>query len=342
MNETISAVLREHADGDIHIEHLLSTVRAGARRRRRDRIALAGGAAVVIAASAVVTAAVIQRPGSTVAVPAPEAGVPRPPYTDRAPSVVQAPEVFGTDPTLFHLDLTELEGWKYLAWSSVTNHEELTMTTTSGAEVLVEGDRDPDRLRTRYGTPQPVTVNGLPAEASTSGGRHVVRWQPIPRLWAQVIAPGPVEDAVRIAERVRLDRVYRCAVPFRLTGITPARLVKCETFFSVDDTTGLTSGGGVWFTMGDDAEYQVAVGKADQSIAVNDTIGDRAVESTEGNGGHQGSLLSWQIRYPYGDGRAAYFWAYGPPDVPLLRSTVAGFVRVDGDDVNAWPRNPFS
>jgi hypothetical protein len=50
MNETISAALRDHADGDIHIERLLSAVHAGARRQRRRRLAPAGGAVVALVA----------------------------------------------------------------------------------------------------------------------------------------------------------------------------------------------------------------------------------------------------------------------------------------------------
>ena len=78
MNETISAVLREHADGDIHIERLLGAVHAGARRRRRHRLTLAGGALVVVAASVVVTGSMYEREPATVAIPAPEPGEPGP------------------------------------------------------------------------------------------------------------------------------------------------------------------------------------------------------------------------------------------------------------------------
>src|SRR5206468_2278431 len=43
MTDTISAVLREHAEGDIHIERLLGAVRTGALRRRRRRTVLTSG-----------------------------------------------------------------------------------------------------------------------------------------------------------------------------------------------------------------------------------------------------------------------------------------------------------
>jgi hypothetical protein len=214
-----------------------------------------------------------------------------------------------------------------------------------GQELLIETDRDPDRLLPRFGTPQPVTVNGLPAEASSSRGRHVVRWQPVRGIWAQAIAPGPVESVVELAEQLRLDRVYRCAVPFRFTGVPPMRLVKCQTVFVVDDeTAGLVAGGDVWLTVdGTETEYQVAIGKADSAIAVNDTIDGRAVEITEGSAGHPGSLVTMQIRYPYADRRAAYFWAaLGPPDMTLMRSMVAGITPMPADNLASWPSNPLS
>jgi hypothetical protein len=338
MNETISTALRDHADGDIHIERLLSAVHAGARRRRQRRLALACGA-VVVAALVGVTGAVSTRQPATIAGPALEAAIPRPPHVERVPAAADAPEVLGADPSLFHLDLTGLTGWTYLSWSSRRGHEELAVTMESGDQVLIEADRDRGRLRRRDGRTWAVTVGGKPAEAVAAGASHMIRWQPVPGIWAQVDAIGDVDMAIGFAENLWLDRVYRCAVPFRLDRVTSVRMIKCETYYTADeDTDRWTAAGGVWFTIGDGGpEYQVAVGKSEQPIVVNDTIEGRAVEVVEPTGNK-----TLEIRYPY-DGRTAYFWAfYGPVDPGVVRSLVAGFSPITDEDQHAWPRTPFA
>jgi len=97
MNETISAALRDHADGDIHIERLLGAVHAGARRRRQRRVAVVGAALAVVVVLASVTAATPVPRSTPVGGPAPT----RPPLV-AGTSAADSPAVLGADPALFH------------------------------------------------------------------------------------------------------------------------------------------------------------------------------------------------------------------------------------------------
>lgn len=332
MNETISAVLRDHADGDVHVERLLATVYADVRRRRQRRLALTC-AVLVLAALAGVSGAMRSAPRAPDVASAPEATMPRPPRVGGLPAAAGAPRVLATDPTLFHLDLTGLTGWNHLAWSSRGGLEELVATMESGGQVRVEAHRDQARLSRRDGPARWVTVRGRPATAVDTGGSYAIRWQPVSGAWAQVTAPGDLHDAIGLAATVRLDRVYRCAVPFRLAGVAPERVNKCETAFSVDPDSGRwVASGGVWFTTRQGGpEYQVGVGSGADPGAANQTIEGRAVQV----------LGDREIRYPY-DGRTAYFWAFdGPADGEVFRSLVAGFTPAAGEDPTAWPRSPF-
>ena len=117
MNETISAALRDHADGDIHIERLLGAVHAGARRRRQRRVAVVGAALAVVVVLASVSAATPVPRSTPVGGPV----LTRPPLV-AATSAADSPEVLGADPTLFHLDLVGLTDWRALAWSVRPGH----------------------------------------------------------------------------------------------------------------------------------------------------------------------------------------------------------------------------
>lgn len=333
MNETISSVLHDHADGDIHIERLLGAVHAGARRQRHRRLALTGGAVVMAAALVGVTGTVSIRQPDPVAGPIPDGGIPRPPTVEHVPLPAGAPQVLGSSPTLFHLDIADLSGLTSVSWSSRRDgHEELAVTMESDAEVLVEADRNPDRLRPLSGTTSAATVGGKPALAAKVGGSQLIRWQPIPGIWAQVNAATDAQAAIDIAARLRLDRAYRCAVPFRLDGVDSPQLRKCETYYVVDEDTGWwVPAGGAWFTVGDDdTEYQVAVGKGDPRVVANDTVDGRAIKV----------VGPTEIRYPY-DGRIAYFWSFGTAHPEVLRSLVAAFSPIIDDNQHAWPSGPF-
>jgi hypothetical protein len=357
MNETITAALREHAQGDIHIDRLLGAVHAGARRRQRRRRAVAGGAVIVVAVAALVGVRGVVPGPAPVAGPA-SAATPRPPRLDGAATVATSPAELGADPTRFHLDLIGLndtdsvsagaratgdpDGWSGLSWAAQDGHETLAGQLGSGHEVRVEADRDRDGLTWRDGPRWPVTVAGQPAEAiAVADGSYAVQWQPLAGVWAQVdvaTTSGGVRAAIDLAERVRLDRVYRCAAAFRLIGVAPYRLTKCSTDYWRDKAGEWVAGSAAWFTMdADGPEYLVAVGAA-EPVVPNATIAGRAVEIVEPTDASPATL---GIRYPL-TGRVAYFWAFGPDDesgvVPAL---VAGFTSSQGDNPDHWPSSPF-
>lgn len=336
MDHMIATALREHAEGEIHIERLLDAVRTGARRQRRRRLAVGCGAALAVVAligAVALAAAPGRQPDPVTARPGP-AGFPRPPAFPAVITAADAPEVLGSTPALFHLDLVDPAGWRFASWAAAVNFEELTVHTSNGI-ASVSAARDPQWLG-EWGTGvEPATVHGLPAEASTVQGGKVVRWQPRPGLWAQVWVDGSLDSAVALAGNVRFDHVFRCAVPFRLTGLAPTRLTKCSTDIERDTADGsVRTGGTVWFGEPGGPEFQVSVGRSRSDTAVNDTVAGRAVQVVPDG-------KPPEIRYPY-DGVTAYFWVFGTPLSDALRPVVAAFRPVSDPDPARWPASPFA
>jgi hypothetical protein len=342
MDEMIATALRERAEGDVHVERLLGAVRAGVRRQRRFRLVVGCGAAAAVVATLVGVAGVVapadrQRDART-GEPA-LTTFPRPPAVDSAPTAAESPEVLGSDPGLFHLDLIDLSGWRSVAWAATRSFEELTgEASDSDGHVRIVAARDPIWLDPWDPGATPARVGAQPAETREQNGYHVVRWQPRPGIWAQVMASRSPEFAIAVAEQVRLDRVYRCAVPFRLIGPAVPPTVKCSTDFVLeDDGVSVTPAGTVWLrTAADSPEYQVAVGRSRSDLAVNDTIEGRAVQVVEPPAY---SSAPPEIRYPY-DGHTAYFWQFGTGPKEAFRSLVAAFTPVPGRDPDTWPGTP--
>jgi hypothetical protein len=348
MTDMISSTLRDRADGDIHIELLLAAVHTGVRRRRRRGLAAAACAVVTAAALTAAGGVTFFRTHEAPPGVAESADIPRPPLVEDAPVATFTPTVIGSDPTLFHLDVTGLDDWANLAWSSRTGLEDLRgFSADAGGEFLVEVAQERDRLSGQAGEIGYATVNGLAAEAvrvttqapgvpNSPNGRSALRWEAVPGVWVQVVVPAGLDVAMRIAERVRLDRTFRCAVPFRLTGLdTKVRVVKCDTWFF-----GATALGGVYLNNGPQnyenyTEYYVAVGKPDTAPVPNETIGGRAVTSEAPAGS------SPRILYPY-DGGVGYFYSFFTTlDDPFLRSLVPAFQPVKDTDPRGWPRSPL-
>jgi hypothetical protein len=340
MDEMIATALRERAEGDVHVERLLGAVRAGVRRQRRRRF-LAGCGAAAVVATLVGAAGAVALPGrgpdARTGEPA-RAEFPRPPAAGFVPTAAESPEVLNSDPGLFHLDLTGLSDWRWVAWAATDSFEELNVEASeSGGQVRVVAARDPVWLG-EWGTgAAPARVGEVPAETIDRQGEHLVRWQPRAGIWAQVSA-GSTDIAIIVAERLRLDRVYRCAVPFRLTGPGLPRTGKCATDFVLqDDGVTATPAGSVWLvTPGSSLEYQVSVGRSPSDLVVNDTIEGKGVQVVEPAAG---ALAYSEIRYPY-DGRTAYFWQFGTGPPAAFRAVVAAFTPVEGRDPNAWPGTP--
>jgi hypothetical protein len=341
MDDLITTALRERAEGDIHVERLLGAVRAGVRRQRRRRFAVGCGAAAAVA-GLVAAAGVAVQPGrgpGTVAAPPPVAAFPRPPAAGSAPTAADVPAAFASDPTLFHLDLADMSGWRHVSWASTVKFEEMMLEASeAGGNASVAATRDPEWLGPWADGAVPATVGGLPAQTREQLGSHVVRWQPLPGIWAQVQANGPPDIAIGVAEKVRFDRVYRCAVPFRLVGLGPPRTMKCSTDFVLeDDGVTATAAGGAWFTATEGGpEYQIAVGRSRAGFSANETIAGKAVRVSM----PIDTVTPPEILYPF-DGRMAYFWQHGAGSPEAFRAVVAAFTPVPGRDPAGWPNSPF-
>jgi hypothetical protein len=343
MSDPISTVLHDHAEGDVHVERLINAVHAGARRHRQRRLAAVGSAVIVVAALVGITGAMSSRQASApVADPAPDAAtLPRPPSVVGAPTAARSPGVLGSDLSLFHLDLTGLTGWSSVTWAVRTGHEELTVWRPSGGKIQVDVDRSADRLGPVTGETWPTTVNARPATGfAATGAPDAVRWQPVPGVWAQVQSSEGFRSAADVAAALRLNHVYRCAVPFRLTGLTGVRLIKCESTYADDPATGgWTPTGGVWLKSGTGlAEYYLAMGRSDRPFVANATIGGRQVQVVEPDNGSEARFeaffpSSWRFGY--------VFVFYDPVDQGVVAALVAGFTPVEGQEMTAWPNAPF-
>lgn len=131
----------------------------------------------------------------------------------------------GADRGLFHLDLEEISGGFYRAqWESSQGWEDLRLSFSDGNLIDVMLSPSLSYLAP-LNAPHPTTVGGRPATAAvdlSDGHRSsLVRWQPEDGLWAQVTGAHDEAAALSVANAVRIDRVYRCAVPFRL-GTVPS------------------------------------------------------------------------------------------------------------------------
>jgi len=346
MDDMIATALRERAEGDIHVERLLDAVRTGVRRQRRRRFAVGFGAAaavVALVAAAGVATAPDRRPDGRTAQPAQSGRVPlpRPPAVAGAPTAADRPEVLGSGSGLFHLDIRGTPiGWRNASWASTRGFEELGFEAAeTGGDVRVLAARDPIWLGELGPGAASAAVDGLPAETVEQGGAHVVRWQPRAGIWAQVWATGEPDSAIAVAGKLRFDRVYRCAVPFRLAGYAEPALNKCSTDFVLDeDGLSATAAGTVWLTpVTGGPEYQVSVGRGRTDTVLNDTIAGRAVQVKPGA---TAPAPPPEIRYPF-DGRTAYFWRFGDGPEEAFRALVAAFTPVPGPDPNDWPATAF-
>nr|BFE64889.1 hypothetical protein GCM10020063_094150 [Dactylosporangium thailandense] len=269
LDPRLTTALHARADGEVHIESLLTaSVRHGVRHRRNRRL-LIGGAAAATVAAILATTALLPRATQP---PAP-AGTPPRPSASASPAVVlPRPPVAGSGRSLsagapvgdafqIHLDVTDPDVL-HLSYSSAAGLESLRVTRGStspnGYDTyrLTLGD-SPD-LWTGDGAVAPLPEAGRKGEMKTGDGWAALRWQPIDGIWATARLefrredPKPAPNArgglLEIARWVRLDRVLRCAADFRL-GWAPenARTVGCGL-----DWSGRTGFVGFAFGTADD------------------------------------------------------------------------------------------
>ena len=258
LEEQIVAVLRERAEGDVDVVALVEGAggRGRSRVRRVQGMRVAGAAAVVLA----VAGALAMGPASgrgllDLGRRNGTEGVPRPPLAVGVESAVGHPEVVGADRGLFHRDLEGISRtFSRVRWESSQGSEDLALQSPDGSSVVVVLSPDPANLEPLQASQHATTVGGRPATAamhrSDSDHTSQVRWQPENGLWAEVTGARDEAAALSVAKAVRIDRVYRCAVPFRLGTVPSGTEVKaCELFLYSNgafQAVGATVGTSSW------------------------------------------------------------------------------------------------
>ena len=353
----IASALRDHAEGEVDVSALLDGARVRGRSRiRRRRLTVAGAGALTlgllggvalgvphhrqqnplppIAAAASASTA----PSATVA---PSVGptawpdLPRPPLAPKALPARANPSVVGSDAGLFHLDLTGLTDPVTVAqWDSFDRWERLFVQEGNRTiqAVIAPDVKNFDSLSGALSTSR---VNGATAtlalDSTHDGDLVQVRWQPESGLWAQVSVGGDEKAALSVATGLRIDRVYRCAVPFRLDKVpADAQVQSCRLVIDgAGSSASVTVGTGSWsLTIGDErgsvdpdsklgrwpAHVQEFTGDGKSRVLQVDLdLGDHVVDATAEGGYDRAAVLAAMASYrevaPY-DQPAS--WTGGP------------------------------
>jgi hypothetical protein len=283
----------------------------------------------------------------------------RPPLASGA-LAVDAGGGVGGDRHLLHLDVNDPAGLGMLGWRSGPGWESLSVSRSGSADAFNQYEvyvaESETALAEAYQgevlpgkpTTEQVTIGGRPAMLRLSGdlgpgtGRYAtIQWHPTDRVVAKIIvdfgngpgstAAGDRDGILRVAGWVRLHRVFRCVVEFRLTWTPPGtRVVTCGldlraegAAVSVDSTVECQSGNG---------RFLVATSGAHPALHPNAEAGGRQVET--GNG---------SVRYEYG-GRLVTVEPDGTDpigDVDVLH-VVAGFDPSKSSDPGSWPADPLA
>jgi hypothetical protein len=152
-------------------------------------------------------------------------------------------------------------------------------------------------------------------------------------LWAQVSVGLDRNQALAVAHDVRFDRVYRCAVPFRLTGAPPgAKVTTCNLSFL---GSAVLASATVRIS-----DWHVTASLMPGTVTdPNETLGGHPAHVTEQRG--DGGSKIMEIRVDLG-GQVADFTAEGTYDPAVVRSLAAGFAPAGGPGTADWPASPLS
>jgi hypothetical protein len=371
LDRMVTATLARVAEDDVHVERLLARATADGlryRRRRRSRIA-AGAALSVVAAGVGIALTATLLPVATGGPPPPAASRAAPSTVDSAkpspswappqamtrlpalPPAAGAPGALGDPgqvgrPMLLHVGVDVLpfpvEHVQYLA-------------SGDGERLYLQGRPDgaagPSRLLTVRlarttrdfepldGAQTPVVVGGRPGTFATEPRYNTgtLRWRLANGLWLQVTGHVDQAQALAVAGGVRLDRAYRCAVPFRLPAVPPgARAETCTMSFS----GGAAPSGGITVAIGA-SHVTVTADPGDGPGAgrTNETLGGRPARVLEHAGDGGRSIL--EIHMGLGNGIAMSLTAEGSYDGAVVRGLAANLEWVGGADPATWPADPL-
>ncbi|MFI7303583.1 hypothetical protein ACIBM8_10255 [Micromonospora aurantiaca] len=232
LDQRITSVLREQAEGEIDTSRLLRGSRALGRRRQVRRRATTGTALALVGVLGFTGAIRADVGGLAGRMPwtaaTPEAAPPPvPPLADGVPGARDRPDLVGTDPQVLHLGLDSSRA-RYLGWSVHASNpiESIRFSVGDGHPVLLEVS---PAAKTLDDTP----IDGFPVQAvsgrltfdgavlrvaGTDG--LVTSWQPFPGLYARAATlRGDVAALKRVSGLVRWDEARRCTGPVRPTTL---------------------------------------------------------------------------------------------------------------------------
>ncbi|MFI7594637.1 hypothetical protein [Micromonospora sp. NPDC049359] len=254
LDEWIARALREHADGHVDTDRLMTAAVNGGRARRRRRRAVIGaalGVAVVLGTGVALRMPSAAPPQPTVT---PSPVVVTPPLAPGVPGAATRPDLVGTDPGLLHFGIDPTVA-KPVAWRSAGQAESMRLDLGGGVQAMAivaadpqsaeigdpsqlhdigpdrTGDSTSDTDPDRTGRSDPGSrYNGVIRRLDQPARGWVLRWQPAPGLYARVSALGDTDAEIRrTAAALRFDEARRCVAPIRLTALPQgARISECD------------------------------------------------------------------------------------------------------------------
>ncbi|MER7004508.1 hypothetical protein ABT297_15870 [Dactylosporangium sp. NPDC000555] len=363
LDRVVTEALARVADDDVHVERLLAAARAGGiRHRRRRRVAIVAGTAfsVAVAGTAIaLTAALLPTtadgmpaaPPATIAAPSPAPSAksttaaappkmtapPLLPPADGPPSALSDPAQVGR-PWLVHLGMDALP----FPASVVQYH-----TSADGEWVMIQGgsmltvrlSRGTTDFEPLTGAQRSVVVNGRSGTFAhdSRSGDGTLRWRLANGLWLQVYGQLDEAAALAVANSVRVDRTYRCAVPFRLPSVpagTKADSCGMTFFGGPSRSTATTIAIGASYV-----KFTTERGDGPATAAANETLGGRPARVLEHPGDGGRPILEIQIGM--GGGTTLSMVAEGSYKGSAVRELAATLQWLGGDDPAAWPDNPL-
>ncbi|MEV0564972.1 hypothetical protein, partial [Dactylosporangium sp. NPDC050588] len=213
--------------------------------------------------------------------------------------------------------------------------DQLTRTTDRLAGTTVRVGVTTQGWEPQIGAPTPVTVAGRPAVLTSSGGTTVIRWQDADGLWLQVVTTLDEPRALVFATGVRLDRAYRCVVPYRLTNLPDGMHAdRCTMTFLAGEThtiLDLTDGTS-------DLRLTSVPPQAPARLpAMDTTIGGHPARLSERTADGR-RILEVTVDEGAGVLRATASGAY---DAGVVRWILDDCVWTGGNTVAAWPASPL-
>ncbi|MGY0005838.1 hypothetical protein [Micromonospora sp. I033] len=244
LDQRISDVLRQRAEGAVDTDRLTAgAVARGRRWRRRRRAVLGSGLAVVALLG-----------GLAVGPGLPGAGLPFagtwshgshgsagavPPLVRATPGAADAPGAVGTDAGVVHFGV-DTSRVRYVGWEVWRDVESVRLDIGDGRAVTVEMAQSAQALRNYSADGVPFEVSELASEAAFDGRTSrltvdgmpiwVRQWQPVPGVYARASVSAPQDTGLTVATRaLRLTEARRCDAPVRLTSVPDgARVIGCR------------------------------------------------------------------------------------------------------------------